>query len=221
MASSRLTSKEQYTTQYNGLVVHNNLMDLYKPTASFISNYVHMTMSPQFFGDEYLVHGVHLGIDWDPSAHSIALVVSDWGNEAELRALLGSLRASYHPFREVIVFRPPSSLPDVLQSIEPVTVNGTVIGNMAIKYVQRTDEAYNDWCVVWRVVCDGWCAVCRVSRWVHGCRVYTVCRMICGEWCVSGSCIRCRVPRRRPPLPTQAQSRSITADVWRWALSTD
>ena len=128
-------------------IVYPPLRDLYKPTAAFISNYVHMTMVPKFFGQEYLVHGVNLGLEWDPGADPIALVVSDWGDDADLAPLLDSLRTGDHPFREVVVLRPAAALPAVRQVRAPVTVNGTHVADLMVRYQARTDEAYNDWCV--------------------------------------------------------------------------
>ena len=121
-------------------------VDMYKPTASFISNYAHMTMVPKFFGEEYLVHGANMAFECDPSLCSVALVVSDWGNEPELNILLDSLRTGDHPFREVIIYRPPANMPSEAQSVEPIIINGTEVAHMTVRHAPRTDAAYNDWC---------------------------------------------------------------------------
>ena len=123
-----------------------DLIGLYKPTARFISNYVHMTMVASFLGDEYLIHGAKIVSDWNPVTDSVALVVSDWGNAADLGKLLDSLKTVRHPFREVVVYQPAAYLPATLQSTESITVDGAEIATMTIKYVERTDVDSNDWC---------------------------------------------------------------------------
>ena len=128
------------------LVDHSILVDQYRADAKFLSNYVHMTMPPKSFGEEYLVHGVNVAAEWEPDADSIALVISDWGNEPELNLLLDALRTGYHPFREVIIYRPRDHLPRTLQSTEPITVNGTYFASMEVQYVERIEDAAHDWC---------------------------------------------------------------------------
>ena len=120
-----------------------DLFELYKPAATFISNYVGMILVPNFVGDEYLIHGGQMGRELDPTDTSIALVVSDWGNQAELAGLLDALRTGYHPFREVIVFWPS---PGSNASAEDIHVDGDKIGTFTLQYIQRGGAASMDWC---------------------------------------------------------------------------
>ena len=78
----------------------------YKPSAKFIASYVHMSIVPGFYEDEYMTHGGPLVNEMPTDAETASLVVSNSDKPDDLKRIVDALKEGYHPFREVFVHPP-------------------------------------------------------------------------------------------------------------------
>eukprot|EP00667_Euglena_gracilis_P005924 EG_transcript_5968 len=123
----------------------------YAGDSAVIGNYAHTPMLDDYFADEALVHGGWLYTPWNTTTQPITLLVSDFGRWdaeepawSELETFEAALLRGRHPFRRVVVVRPPanvSAAPYVKQ-----TTGDMGSEDVVFQQVARNDSVWFDWC---------------------------------------------------------------------------